>query len=218
MARFDLGSSARAFAGLLTTVLNGTVCQGISISAAKTLLPNLFTVGYKLKSDDFVRITPIPLTIDAKPPTGYLGLSYTLIPDDEGQHLTVRTAVMTFGVDENTDNPILHYDYERNKADGYPDAHLQIGADPPGWAALCSRRGISKPFSAVHLPLGNRRFRPTLEDLIRSLIVEGLVEYRDGWEAVLDNSQQAFADTQLRAAIRRNPEVARQAVAELDIN
>ncbi len=140
---------------------------------------------------------------------------YTLTADYQGRYLMVRSSVMTYGLDTDTDHPLFHFDYERDKADGYPDAHLQVDVDPPGWTALCRSRDLDKSFGALHLPVGHKRFRPTVEDLIRFLIVEGLADHRTTWEAVLADSQRQFEEKQLRAAIRRNPEVARQALDAL---
>lgn len=56
--------------------------------------------------------------------------------------------------------------------------------------------------------MGGRRFRPTLEDICEFLIVERLVEHRAGWAETLERSREAFQEKQLRAAIRRFPEVA----------
>ncbi len=39
---------------------------------------------------------------------------------------------------------------------------------------------------------------------------------RPGWHAVVDAGRRQFYETQLRAEIRRNPEIARDAVAKLD--
>jgi len=216
VGRFDLGTEARGFAQDLTTILNGTVCHGVPIAAVRAARGDLFHVGYNLRSDEFIRVGAIPLTVDARPPSGYLGLMYTLAADHEGRYLMVLSSVMTYGLNTDTDHPLFHYDYERDKADGYPDAHLQVGVDPPGWDALCSSRSLDKSFGALHLPMGHKRFRPTIEDLIRFLIVERLADHREGWEAVLADSQQQFEEKQLRAAIRRNPDVARQALDALD--
>jgi hypothetical protein len=65
----------------------------------------------------------------------------------------------------------------------------------------------------LHLPVGGRRFRPSLEDVIEFLIVERIASPRDGWEAALNASRDAFLERQLRAAVRRKPE---SAVAQLE--
>jgi hypothetical protein len=76
----------------------------------------------------------------------------------------------------------MHYDCDRDKGDGYPEAHLHVCAEPSGWPAPCSAtRGDERPFeSALHFPVGGRRYRPALEDLIEFLIVEQIAEARPG--------------------------------------
>jgi hypothetical protein len=54
-----------------------------------------------------------------------------LAPDDAGQHLMVIQLVMTMTNSPHVgshSNVLLHYDYERNKAGDYPEAHLQVCA------------------------------------------------------------------------------------------
>ncbi len=62
---------------------------------------------------------------------------------------------------------------------------------------------------------GGRRFRPALEDVIEFLVDEQLVRPREGWLGALDRSRREFREIQLRAAVRRDPEVARQALMGL---
>lgn len=213
MPDFDLAGRAREFAGQLADVLNRTVCHGITIRAVKARR-DVFKVGYDLKSDDY-RVAPIPLTIDAKRPSGYLGVTYSLSADDEAKYLMVRSSVLTYGHDRDTEHPLFHYDYERDKADNYPDAHLQVCAESPAWDSIRSTRGLNKSLDALHLPLGNRRFRPTLEDLVEFLIVENLADGQPRWSSALGEGRERFAELQLRAAIRRRPDVAAAALTDL---
>ena len=107
------------------------------------------------------------------------------------------------------DKMLLHYDYERDKADGYAEAHLQICATSDAWEEAGKRHdGDTRLLSKLHLPVGGRRFRPTLEDIIEFLIVEKLVEARPKWDVALEKSRGDFRERQLRAAIRQHPEVA----------
>lgn len=215
MAKFGLEASAHNFAQELTDLLNATVCQGIPISYAPQSDQPVVKVGYKLNSAE-TRLTPIPLKIGKKATTGYLGLLYSLKADYEGAYLMVESSIMTFGLNADGEKPMIHYDYERDKPDNYPDAHIQLGADPDGWSDVCAARKINKPFSKLHLPVGDKRFRPTVEDFIAFLIRENLANCRPGCEAAIAQGRQGFAEKQLRAAVRRNPEVARAALAEVD--
>lgn len=82
-------------------------------------------------------------------------------------------------------------------------------------ARLCERAGIRRELHRFHLPVGGRRFRPSVEDVIEFLAVEGLVEARPGWQDVVEVERAEFHRVQLLAAIRRDPETARQALDQL---
>ncbi len=149
----------------------------------------------------------IPVTLGYKQPTGYLGLAFRLGPDAENKHLMVRSSVAGFFMDADLDQPLMHYDYERDKGDGYPEAHLQVEAESEAWSVLCDRVGLGeRPLAKLHFPVGGRRFRPTVEELIEFLVAEVRVEARPGWEAKVEAGRERFEERQLRAAIRRRPE------------
>ncbi len=108
-----------------------------------------------------------------------------------------------------TDEPVVTYDYTRDPPNEYPEAHFHIhGANDAVQRMLqvCGR-ARHKP-DDLHFPVGGRRFRPCLEDLIEFCILERLVKPRPDWKRVLYESRQRFRDDQLRAAVRRSPELA----------
>lgn len=106
-------------------------------------------------------------------------------------------------------------DYERNKAHGYPEAHLQVGGECAALRAWRLTNGTTdRALHDLHFPVGGRRYRPALEDVIEFLVVERLAEARPGWKKVLDQSREDFRKLQLRAAIRRDLETATQAVKD----
>lgn len=108
------------------------------------------------------------------------------------------------------------YDYERNPAHGYPAAHVQVNGHSPALDELCQRAEVRKELKDLHLPVGGRRFRPTLEDLIEFLIIEGFAEARSDWRRVLERPRRAWEERQLRAAVRRHPGAARRELDDLD--
>lgn len=129
----------------------------------------------------------------------------------------VRQSVMLLSVSPNLTDVLLHYDYERDKPDDYPDAHLQVCATSAAWEAVGVRPdGSNRPLERMHLPVGGRRFRPTLEDIVEFLITENLAQAKPGWENAVAEGRERFRQKQLRAAIRRDPETARSALADLD--
>jgi hypothetical protein len=94
------------------------------------------------------------------------------------------------------------------------EAHLQICASSEAWRKAGKRLdGRERLLERLHLPVGGRRFRPTLEDLIEFLIVEKLAEPQDDWESAIEASRSRFREKQLKAAIRQQPEIA---IAELE--
>jgi hypothetical protein len=60
----------------------------------------------------------------------------------------------------------------------------------------------------LHLPVGDRRFRPTLEDLVEFLIMEKLADPHRRWKSAIDAGRAGFQDKQLKAAVRRHPDTA----------
>ncbi|MFI0718036.1 hypothetical protein [Streptomyces sp. NPDC021224] len=130
-------------------------------------------------------------------------MSFKLQMDQWDQYLTVRSSFVGVFPSEDGKDALFHYDYERDKRDGYPDAHLQVAGQDEAMAALLP----GKPTVKLHFPVGGKRFRPCLEDVIEFLIREGLTAGKDGYKAVLDREREKFRINQLRAAMRRSPEV-----------
>jgi hypothetical protein len=70
----------------------------------------------------------------------------------------------------------------------------------------------------VHFPLGGRRFRPALEDVLQMLVEEFGIEAVEGWEHRLQSAREAWRRSQIKAAIRDAPEDAAIALRELGYN
>jgi hypothetical protein len=103
----------------------------------------------------------------------------------------VIRSVVGFCLDNALNNTLLHYDYERDKPDGYPEAHLQICAESADWASACPKIGPTRALDRLHFPVGGRKYRPTLEDLVEFLVIEKLRAHR-GWEAVIEAGRERF--------------------------
>jgi hypothetical protein len=135
-----------------------------------------------------------------------MDVSFQLRLDAEREHLMVQQSF--FGVFGSPDakHGLFHYDYERDKADGYPDAHLQVYGESALFSTLNDpRTDPGRSLAQLHFPVGGKRFRPCLEDVIEFLIVERLVEARDEYEKVLEAGRDGFRRNQLLAAMRRDP-------------
>src|SRR5665811_2281160 len=98
---------------------------------------------------------------------------------------------------------------------------MQIEASSEAWEEVLKRSDSAsdreRTLAKLHLPVGGRRFRPTMEDIIEFVVSERLVVPRPGWEAAVHESRANFQEKQLRAAIRRNPDTAKQAMQDLDL-
>lgn len=212
MKQAELEREADAFADRLSELLNGTLCRGLRITAAS--LPSGYVlVGLGVKKTQ-VRAQQIPLRGSGARVPLHLTVQYTLHDDDEGEHLMVSSSVLGLCISEDGNRELFHADFERDKADGYPEAHLQVHATSKDWAAFLSDAS-NDSLNKIHLPAGGRRYRTTLEDMIEFLIAEGAVKPHNGWRDVITKHRADFEERQLRAAIRRNPAVAVAAVVAL---
>lgn len=211
LSYFDLRREADAFAAELSDLLNHTVTDGIRINAVMDKHGQQARVAYGAHARDLGGFKMIPLTLIGKPKL-YLGMLFKMAADDAGRYPMMRSSVMFLSPDDDSTGGgrvLLHYDYERGKEDGYPEAHLQVCATSPAWedaGRLYGPRG--RLLDRLHLPVGGRRFRPIVEDLIEFLIVEKLATGRPGWKKRVDQGRDDFAERQLRAAVRRNPDIA----------
>jgi hypothetical protein len=216
---------AEGFADRLSSLLNGTICQGIRLNAAR-LPDGSVSIGRGIgKRNLSAETIPVERCTGARL---YLVVSYNLDADEFGEHLMVVSSVVGLCLDERGDRELFHVDYERGKADNYPEAHLHVVADSDDWRAALPKpdrplmkrdRSLAKrerSLAKMHLPAGGRRYRSTLEDVVHFVISEDLAKPLSGHADVLARYRDEFEERQLKAAIRRHPEVARAAVAKLD--
>lgn len=215
---FNLERESHTFADELSGLLNGTICYGVRLTSVVTAGRDRSrsVIGYRITKDNQDLETCIPVTLGSDP-TFHLGFSMRLERDHENKFLMVRQSVMLLSPTADPSDALLHYDYERDKRDGYPDAHLQICATSETWQDVGQRLdGSTRLLERMHLPVGGRRFRPTLEDIVEFLVTEHLVEARPSWRDAVDCGRESFRKKQLRAAIRRDPDTARDALAKID--
>jgi hypothetical protein len=184
------------------------VTDGIRVIAITDNAAQQARIGYGVSPSD-LEPTMIPLAFGRKTPHLYLGLLFRMAADDPGKYPMIWSSVMYLSPDPDGARTLLHYDYERDKADNYPEAHLQVCASSEDWEEAMSRYGRrGRPLKKLHLPVGGRRFRPTVEDLIEFLIIERLATGRRGWEKHVEEGRRRFEERQLRAAVRRHPDIA----------
>jgi hypothetical protein len=194
---------AREFAEDVQRVLNTTICTGVRITAKSSTTPGFVVVGQGMNRSSN-QTQPFPVHIGSRKPRCWLKLGYELSLDKSGRFLTVFNSFFSVQTGPQEGSALCHFDYEREKPGGYPEAHLQVNGVSPAleaWPGKTNTRELGR----LHFPVGGRRFRPTIEDVIVFLIVEGLAEPRDGWQTVLDTRRQDWERIQLKAAMRSDP-------------
>lgn len=205
-----LTREARTFAGDLSELLNGTITHGIRISVVMTRAGTA-VVGYEVKKTN-LRSSPIALTTRQPRTSLYLFVTYTLgLSEQDGRFLTVTKS--TYGLGASKTEWAFRYDYERDPSNEYPEAHLHILGASERLADLVATGRPGRQPSRLHLPVGGRRFRPCLEDVIEFCIVEQLVKpQHNTWKEKLNTHRDRFYRRQLKAAVRQCPATARSAL------
>jgi len=140
---------------------------------------------------------------------------HTLVLDEEQRYLTAEQSSYGLYLAADLSGCIFHYDYIRRPDNPYPAAHVQVEGDSPDLDELFGRVGRTGRLGELHFPVGGRRFRPSLEEIVTLLVVEGLAEGRRGWEGAVEEHWEWYRRVQLKAAVRREPEAAREALAEV---
>lgn len=205
----QLLAEARGSADRLSSVLNSTVTTGVRLSAVETSRGEVL-VGCGVGKQD-VSPRAFPLNKAPAGQTLWMLVSYRLAPDEEEKYLQVNSSVVALTADEDGHEELLHFDYERDKAHNYPEAHLQVVATSPSWQLASPGRSLGR----LHLPVGGRRYRFTLEDIAAFLLRERLASASKDAVSTLAEHRAEFERQQLRAAIRRDPETARAYLEEL---
>lgn len=224
MAKPDLEKDARVFAGRISDLLNSTICNGARLSAVlRADGDGIVAPGISKK-----KVTPSRLAVSAskRRPRVWLGLIFGLSLDAEGRYLMSTRTTMTVQSSDDPDvDAFLSFDYIRDPSNEFPAAHIHV-ADvlanqenldslvPPRAESAANRKHTLVP--DLHIPVGGRRFRPGLEDLIEFLIREDMaVDPAEDWENSVEVSRSDWYGRQLRAAVRGSPDQAADQLIEM---
>jgi hypothetical protein len=217
----DLGGQAREFAGHITNLLNRTVTNGIRIKAVLNPGGSKGWVGYEISKTRPQAVVPIPITTGRADARGYLVVLHRLALDAEGTYITTTSSRLELHLTADLEQPIVRYDYNRDpvlaKNDlPYPPAHVHVHGEHGPVDRLAEAAAVERKLSDFHWPVGGKRFRPSLEDLVEFLIVEDLADKHDGWKEAIDEHRGRWYEIQLKAAVRRSPDLARAALQEIE--
>lgn len=97
-------------------------------------------------------------------------------------------------------HPVVRFDYVRARPWG--SAHVQLHAESSAIGFLRAHAGKPSETWRLHLPVGGRRFRPSIEDVIEFVIREFAVEAQEGWQQRIDEGRRRWGRLQTQAAIR----------------
>ncbi len=213
MARPQLSRLALAFAQQTEDLLNRTIASGAVVSATQ-LGSDVYLVapGPPLGEAGIEKLTGlVPASIDRSPAKRtespiWLKIRYQLTLDDEATHLTTNSSMFGWCTHHKSARCPIRVEYERHKSHK-PASHIQVDGESSGWAHGLGRLGRDhSPLQKLHLPLGGRRFRPSLEDFIEFLIQEQMVPGKHAsWKDGIEEGRQRWESMQTRATVRRNP-------------
>src|SRR5437868_11908876 len=118
---------ARSFAEYVQTTLNATICNNAMMSAVILSKEKSVVIVAKGLSKSNFLIEPFPLRYQrGSPVRAWMDFSFRFCFDPEGEYFTVLSAFVGIYADEHGEDRLCHFDYERDKADGYPEAHIQV--------------------------------------------------------------------------------------------
>lgn len=207
----SLGRRSAEFASEVQASLNGVLPGDVSIVAVSMDAGDRYSVRPSSGS--------VPIHVDGE----YLAdlrLLMFLSLDHTGRYLkTLRSDLAIHSVLDRT--PLLRLEF-RSDMHTAPIAHWQIHAERGAFSHLLARAHAHRPelvarphdLSSLHLPVGGKRFRPCLEDLLEFLVVECGVDTREGWQAAIHQGRASWRRRQLASAVRDIPEEAARSLRE----
>lgn len=202
---------AREFAGGISDLLNCTVTHGIRLShrlERRDLAVAGPGVRAKGTGDHSIR-----LTTGARTPAAFLRLRYTLTLDDDGS-LTVWKSTVKVCADDGGRQTLVRYDYHARPTNPYAAAHVQVAGASPALQVIRRRAPeVAGELERLHFPVGGRRFRPSLEDVIEFLVVERIATPHPGWEQAIGPHRRGWHEAQSKVVVRRHPDWASEALA-----
>lgn len=189
-ALFD---AAQEFAAEVVDTLHGTIADDPPVRAEirgdRVLIAAL---------DDEGNTVSIPLVV-ADEHRLDLRVSFRCIFDSTGEHLAVEQSELSL-ILPLVRHPVVRFDYVRHR--DWAPAHVQLHAESSTVGYLRALAGKAPETWRLHLPVGGRRFRPSLEDVIEFAVREFGVEPKDGWVDRLEEGRARWRLVQVKSAIR----------------
>lgn len=156
--------------------------------------------------------TRIPLTISRRS-AAWLDLSMSFGWDHAGRYLAVEKSQFAVGA-HGVGEPLIRVEYVR--ARDYAPAHINLHAESSALGFLFGLAGEAHipKVQQLHLPVGSKRFRPCLEDLLEFLAEDLSIDMVDGWRAAVEEGRRRWIQRQLGSVVRDDPTTAAAALQE----
>jgi hypothetical protein len=206
---YPLREQAGTFADRVASLLEGTVADSAPITVTRA--GNRLAVA---SSDGNNRSQPITLTCRGTPVVD-LWLRYLCSWDSYGSYLAVDKSSIRLCV-HRVREPLIRFEYERQRRDGLA-AHIQVHAENSdlGWLSAKTDRPRNPLLPSIHLPVGGRRFRTPLEDIVEMAIRDLGVDCTEQWKDALRLHRDEWLGTQTQAVVRDRAVLVANALREL---
>lgn len=170
---------------------------------------------------------PVVLTVGGEPLLD-LDIEFHCDWDEPQKFMAVVTS--SFKVKAHGErSPLFRYEFEKSAHASIPTAHLQIHAHRDAFTWVMTKAGKTTKRSRarasgsdqpprmeeLHFPLGGRRFRPALEDLLEMLVEEFGIDMSNDWRTHLAKGREDWRRVQVKAAVRDSHVDAAEALREL---
>lgn len=187
---------AEEFAVDIANLLNATMCDDAPIKAVVAQGGRILVGAY----DDQYAHIPIPLQVDGVRHVD-LKVHHQCRWDFTGAFLAVEESTISV-LPARARDPLVRFHYERTRP--WASAHLHVHAERDLMGFLLAGRHPSKSptFRSLHLPVGGRRFRPSIEDIVEFVIEEFHVTTKQDWRDHVEQRRQKWREIQIAAAIR----------------
>lgn len=185
--------TAQEFAAEVSDLLDRTVVDDPPIGAQ--VAGDRVVVG---AFDDDGNTVDIPLTINLEHRLD-LRVSFRCTFDFTGSFLAIEQSEFALIVPA-VRHPVVRFDYVRERA--WASAHVQLHAESSAIGFLRAHAGKTAETWRLHLPVGGRRFRPALEDVIEFAVAEFDVDRKDGCAQRIEEGRMRWRRLQVKAAIR----------------
>lgn len=210
-----LDAASREFAEQLTELLQGCVIDAPEFGVVEAGHQQQRRIGpMPWNSDERgFDLLPLPRACDGDgPSTLLLKIELRASITERSGFLVVQTS--DYGLWVRPDprrrpRPVFRVEYVRETR-SKPSAHVHLHAESLEIGWIYGTAGLAPPrLSEFHFPVGGRRFRPTVEDLLLFLDRERLyTEWKTGWQAVVNRTLEDWEHKQASATVRDHTDVA----------